>query len=38
MTEPDPLGPETSAVSPDKPADVRKPRGIRFLGFRMGGG
>ncbi len=30
MTKPDPHEPETGGASPDKPADVRKPRGIRF--------
>ena len=30
MAEPDPHDPETGGVPPDKPADVRKPRGIRF--------
>ena len=30
MTKPDPHEPETGGASLDKPADVRKPRGIRF--------
>ena len=30
MTEPDPHDPETGGASPDKPANIRKPRGIRF--------